>query len=108
MCPVPLTLLVINLILLLPMSLIIADAFVGTPLGTSNHCFVSCVLHVEQSVLEYSDRSTVFQRHRTNWDSICSTVRSFTCSTILKSADTLVPFNRAIGEVIVYMFIPLF
>ena len=26
------------------------DAFVGTPLGTSDHCFVSCVLPIEQSV----------------------------------------------------------
>ena len=28
----------------------IADAVVGTPLGTSDHCFVSCVFRVEQSV----------------------------------------------------------
>ena len=28
----------------------IVDVVVGTPLGTSDHCFVSCVLHVEQSV----------------------------------------------------------
>ena len=26
------------------------DVFVGTPLGTSDHCFVSCVLRVGQSV----------------------------------------------------------
>ena len=33
---------------------------VGTPLGTSDHCFVSCVLRIEQSVPEYNVRSTVF------------------------------------------------
>ena len=32
----------------------IVDVFVGTPMGTSDHCFVSCVLQVEQSVLEYN------------------------------------------------------
>ena len=33
---------------------------VGTPLGTSNHCFVSCVLHVEQYVPKYNVRSLSF------------------------------------------------
>ena len=44
----------------------IVDAVVGTPIGTSDHCFVSCVLRVEQSVPEYNVRSTVFLKHRTN------------------------------------------
>ena len=70
----------------------IVDVVVGTPLGTSDHCFVSCVLRVEQSVPEYNARSTV--------SSHCSAVRSFKWSTILKSADSLVAFDRAIGEVI--------
>ena len=78
----------------------IVDLVVGTPLGTSDHCFVSCVLHVEQSVSEYNVRSTVIVKHRTNWDSVHSAFRSFTWSTILKSADPLVAFDRAIGEVI--------
>ena len=47
----------------------IVNAVVGTPLGTSDHCFVSCVLSVEQYVMEYNVRSTVFLEHRTNWDS---------------------------------------
>ena len=41
----------------------ILDVSVGTPLGTSDHCFVSCVLRVEQSVPEYNIRSTVFLKH---------------------------------------------
>ena len=32
----------------------IVDVVVGTPLGTSDHCFVSCVLCIEQSVPEYN------------------------------------------------------
>ena len=44
----------------------IVDVFVCTPLSTSDHCFVSCVLRVEQSVPEYNVRSTVFLKHRTN------------------------------------------
>ena len=35
----------------------IVDVFVGTPLGISDHCFVSCVLRVEQSVPEPSETS---------------------------------------------------
>ena len=31
----------------------IVDVVVGTSLGTLDHCFVSCVLRVEQSVPEY-------------------------------------------------------
>ena len=78
----------------------IVDVFVGTPLGTSDHCFVSCVLWVKQSVLEYNIGSTVFLKHRTNLDNVCCTVRSFTWSTSLKSADPLDAFDRAIAEVI--------
>ena len=58
------------------------------------------MLHVEQSVPEYNVRSNVFLKHRTNWDSVHSAVRSFTWSTILKSVDPLVTFDRAIGVVI--------
>ena len=39
----------------------IVDAFVGTPLGTSDRCFVSCVLRVEQSVPEYNLKYCLFE-----------------------------------------------
>ena len=76
----------------------IVNVVVGTPLGTSDRCFVSCVLCVEQSVPEYNVRTTVFLKHRTNWDSVRIAVRSFTYSTILKPVDPLVAFDRAIGR----------
>ena len=60
----------------------IVDVFVGTPLGTSDHCFVSCVFRVEQSVPEYNVRSIVFLKHCTNWDNAHCAVWSFTWSTI--------------------------
>ena len=55
----------------------IVDVFIGTPLGTSGHCFVSFVLRVEQYVPEFNIRITVFLKHRTNWDSVRGAVRSF-------------------------------
>ena len=64
----------------------IVDVFVGTPIGTSDHCFVSSVLRVEQSAPEYNVRSTVFLKYRTSWDIVHCAVRSFTWSPILKSA----------------------
>ena len=78
----------------------IVDVFVCPPLGTSDHCFVSCVRRVEQSVQEYNFKSSVILKHRTNWDNVRCAVRNFTWSTILKSADPLDAFDRAIGEVI--------
>ena len=60
----------------------------------------NCLLRVEQSVPEYNVRSTIFLIHCTIWDSVHSAVRSFTWSTILKSADPLAAFDRAIGEVV--------
>ena len=78
----------------------IVDVVVGTPLSTSNHWFVSCVLRVEQSVLEYNVKSTVLLKHRTNWISVHSAFKSFTWSIILKSADPLVAIYQAISEVI--------
>ena len=42
--------------------------------------------------------STVFLKHRSNWDNVRCAVRSFTWGTILKSADPLDAFDRAIGE----------
>ena len=55
----------------------VVDVIVGTPLGTSDYCFVSCVLRVEQSVLSCNVRSTVFLKHRTDWDNDRCVVRSF-------------------------------
>ena len=78
----------------------IVDVVVGTPLGTSDHCFVSCVLRVEQCVLECNVRSIFFLKHRNNRDSVHGAVRSFAWSTILKSANPLVAFDRAICQVI--------
>ena len=78
----------------------IVDVFVDTPLGTSDHCFVSCVLLVEQYVPEYNIRCTIFLQHRTNCDNVRCAVRSFTWSTILTSTDPLDAFDQAIGEVI--------
>ena len=43
----------------------IVDVVVGTQLGTSDHCFVSCVLLVEQSAQERNVRSSVFLKQRT-------------------------------------------
>ena len=34
----------------------IVDVFEGSPLGISDHCFVSCVLRVEQSVPEFNQK----------------------------------------------------
>ena len=77
----------------------IVDVVRDTPLRTSDHCFINCVLRVEQSVPKYNVRSTVFLKHHTNWDSVRSAVWSFTRSTILKSADPLVAFDGAICDV---------
>ena len=74
----------------------IVDVVVGIPLTIADPFFVSCVLRVEQSVPEYNVRSTVFLKHRINWDNVCSAVRSFTFSTALKPADPLIAFDRAI------------
>ena len=56
----------------------IVYVFVGTTRGTLDHCHVSCFPRIEQSVPEYNVRSTVFLKHRTNWDNVRSAVRSFT------------------------------
>ena len=49
---------------------------------------------------EYNIRSTVFLKHHTNFDNVRCAVRSFTWSTILKSANPLDVFDRAISKVI--------
>ena len=54
----------------------IVDVYVGTQLGTSDHCLVSCVLHVKQSAPEYNIRSTVFLKHLSNLDSVRCAVRT--------------------------------
>ena len=77
----------------------IVDVVVGTSLGASDHCFVSCVLCVDHSVLKYNVRSTDFLKHYSNLHIVCSAVKNFTWSTILKSAEPLVAFDQGIGEV---------
>ena len=65
----------------------ILDLFIGTSLGTLDHCFVSCELCVKEYVPEYNVRSTVFLKHHPNWHNVHCAVRSFTWNTILKLAD---------------------
>ena len=48
----------------------LVDLVVCTPLGTSDHCFVSFMLCVEQSLPEFNVRRTVFLKHCTNWDCV--------------------------------------
>ena len=55
----------------------IVDVVVGTPLCTSDHCIVSSVVCVEQSVTEHNVRIRVFLKHRTSWDSVRGAVKSF-------------------------------
>ena len=83
------------------------DVVVVTPLGTSDHCFVSCLFCVKQSLLNYNVRSTVFLKHRINWVSVRSAVRSFTLSAILKSADLLVALIDLLVRSLVGMFLPI-
>ena len=56
----------------------IVDVFGGTPWVTSDHSLSVVVFFVNQSVFEYNVRSTVFLKHRTNWDNVQGAVRSFT------------------------------
>ena len=74
------------------------DVFVGTPFGTSDHCFVSCVFNVEESVPKYKCQKCSLSEASYKLDSVRSAIRNFTWSTILKSADPLGAFNRAICE----------
>ena len=48
----------------------------------------------------YNVRSTLFLKYRSKRDRVRSAVRSITWSTILRSADQLVSFDRTIREVI--------
>ena len=85
----------------------IVDAYVSTPLGLLITAL--SVVCFGLSILKYNIRSTVFLKHRTNWENVRCAVRSFTWNTILKSVDPLDVFDRAIGEVIgIGLFLPLF
>ena len=83
------------------------DVFVGTPLGTSDYCFSSCVLRVEQSVPEYNVSSTAFLKHRTNWDNVrCAgmsftwTVSSLTVSSIVSISTHLCLVSISLGTIV--------
>ena len=52
------------------------DVSFGTPLGTSDHCFVNCELLVEQVIPEHNIRRVVHLIHRINWDNVRNAVRS--------------------------------
>ena len=69
-------------------------------LGTSDHSFVSYLLHFEQAVPECNVRSTVFLKHRPKWNSVHNEVCSITLSAILKFPDPFDTFNCVIGNVI--------
>ena len=75
------------------------DVLLGTPLGTSDRCFVNCELLVEQVIPEHNIRHVVHLKHRINWDNVRNAVRSLSCNTILRSADPIGALNSAVNEV---------
>ena len=81
-CAVPIILLVIDNLVMKEVSDIV-NVVVGTPFGTSDHCFVRCVLRVVQSFAgvqyqKYCLSQTLYQL----WQSPSSAVTSFTWRTI--------------------------
>ena len=83
-CPTPIAGSRLNLVMMDVPDIV--DVFAGTPLGTSDNCFVNCVLQLEQFELEYNIRGIVFLKHQvSNWDNIRCAVRNFTYSTIIAS-----------------------
>ena len=48
----------------------VVDMSLGTPLVTSDHCFVNCELLVEQVIPEHNIRRVVHLKHRINWDNV--------------------------------------
>ena len=77
----------------------------GSPLGTSDHCFVKCELLVEQVIPGHNIRRVVHLKRIINWDNARNAVRSLSWSTILRSADPLGALNSALSEV-VSQFVP--
>ena len=55
----------------------VVDVSLGTPLGTSDHCFVNCELLVEQVIPQHNIRRVVHLKHRINWDNVRNAIRSF-------------------------------
>ena len=77
----------------------IVDVSVGFLLGTSDHCFVSCVLRVKQAI---QDSQASHLQGECLQCSQCST-----WSDVLKSPDPLKDFNCDIGDLIVGIFPPV-
>ena len=65
------------------------DVSLGTPLGTSDNCFVNCDLLIEQVITEHNIRHVVHLKHRINSDNVRNAVRSLSWNTILRSSDPI-------------------
>lgn len=73
---------------------------VGSLLGTSDHCFFSCELLVQQVIAEKNIWCFIHLKHQTIRDNVCNTVSSFLWSTILHSPDPIDAFNYAVSEIV--------
>ena len=78
----------------------VVDVSLGTPLGTSDHCFVNCELLVEQVIPEHDIRRVVHLKHRINWDNVRNAIWSLSWNTILPSAYPIGALNSAVSEVV--------
>ena len=54
----------------------VVDVSLGSPLGTSDHCFVNCELLVEQVIAVHDIRRVVHLKHSINWDNVRNAVES--------------------------------
>ena len=78
----------------------IVNVSVGTPIGTSDHCFLSARVKVSQSVPAYDVRRTVFRKSAVDWSLVRDDVDNLSWSTIFRSSDPVSSLNESISDII--------
>ena len=78
----------------------VVDVSVGTPIGTSDHCFLHLAIKVSQVVPFHNVRRTIFVKGRVDWDIVRSDVVNLPWGDIYRSLDPISLLNDSIAAVV--------
>ena len=74
---------------------------VGSPIGTSDHCYVSAIIKTEHTVPDISFSRKIYLKSKADWDGILNDLRKLDWPDIYRQADIIVSVNDGFERIIV-------
>ena len=73
---------------------------VGSPIGTSDHCFVSAHIKIEQTIPDVSSSRKIYLKSQADWNGVLSDLSNINWSHFYRQLDCIAAFSTACEGII--------